>query len=212
MTYQQKRRVLSTKSRTLLRFIVQVLTILFVIVDLLAFTTLHPSDHRDATELAVQVETNREYDFIRTIVPYAQETQQKYGILASLTLSQATLESDFGRSGLAAKYHNLFGIKAYGDVPKVFLETKEFENNAWTTVREPFRVYEDWKQSVEGHAYLFTEGTTWNPNQYALVLAAQDYKEAAHAVQLSGYATDPAYTERLLEIIENYGLFEYDKI
>lgn len=81
MTYQQKRRVLSTKSRTLLRFIVQVLTILFVIVDLLAFTTLHPADHRDATELAVQVETNREYDFIRTIVPYAQETQQKYGIL-----------------------------------------------------------------------------------------------------------------------------------
>lgn len=212
MTYHKKRGVLSTKSRKIFRFTVKFLIILFVIVDLLELSTLHPADHRNTNELAVQVETTKEYDFIRTIAPYAQETQEKYGILASLTLGQAALESYFGRSGLAAKYYNLFGIKAYGNVPKVALETKEFENNQWITVREPFRVYDNWQQSVEGHAFLFTEGTTWNPNQYALVLAAKDYKEAAHAVQLSGYATDPAYTERLLEIIENYSLFQYDKV
>ena len=129
MTYHKKRGVLSTKSRKIFRFTVKFLITLFVIVDLLELSTLHPADHRDTNELAVQVETTREYDFIRTIAPYAQETQEKYGILASLTLGQAALESDFGRSGLAAKYYNLFGIKAYGNVPKVALETKEFENN-----------------------------------------------------------------------------------
>ena len=212
MTYDKNRRRISSKPRNFFRFILQFLIFLFIAVLLLAFRTMHTSDNRNTTELATQVETTTEYNFIRTIAPYAQESQKKYNVLASLTLAQAALESDFGQSGLAAKYYNIFGIKAYGNVPTVTLETKEFENNQWITVKAQFRVYDSWKDSVEGHAYLFTKGTTWNPQQYASVLAAKNYKEAARAVQTSGYATDPAYTEKLIQMIESYGLDQYDKI
>ncbi|WP_143466398.1 glycoside hydrolase family 73 protein [Lactococcus garvieae] len=211
MTYVKNRRKTSM-IRNIFRFIVQLLILLFVAANLLNFRSILTSDNRNATELATQVETITEYNFIRTIAPYAQESQKKYNVLSSLTLAQAALESNFGQSGLAAKYYNIFGIKAYGDVPTVTLETKEFENNKWITIQAKFRVYDSWKESVEGHAYLFTKGTTWNPKQYASVLAAQNYKEAAQAVQTSGYATDPAYTEKLIQMIESYGLDQYDKI
>lgn len=212
MTYDKKRRTSRSKVRTFFRLTIQLLIFLFVVANLLNFRNIYTRDYRNATELAAQVETITEYNFIRTIAPYAQESQEKYGVLASLTLAQAALESNFGQSGLAAKYYNIFGIKAYGDVPTVSLETQEFENNKWITVKAPFRVYDNWKQSVEGHAYLFTKGTTWNPKQYASVLAAKNYKEAAKAVQTSGYATDPTYTEKLIEMIESYGLNQYDKV
>lgn len=212
MTYDKKRRKATSKIRSFFRIILQLLIFLFVAANLLNFRVIQTSDNRNDTELANQVETITEYNFIRTIVPYAQESQEKYNVLASLTLAQAALESNFGQSGLAAKYYNLFGIKAYGNVPTVTLETKEFENDKWVTVKAQFRVYDGWKESVEGHAYLFTKGTTWNPKQYASVLAAKNYKEAAKAVQTSGYATDPAYTEKLIQMIESYGLDQYDKI
>lgn len=58
---------------------------------------------------------------------------------------------------------------------------------------------------------LFTKGTTWNGNQYAKVLASNDYKEAAYALQESGYATDPDYPEKLIRLIEQYDLNQYDR-
>lgn len=166
------------------------------------------SDSKSAAEVKQMVQ----YNFIRDIAPLAQKTQQEYNILASVTIAQACLESNFGQSTLASKYHNLFGVKASGDVPTVTLDTQEYENDQWVTIQGQFRVYESYQAAVEAHSKLFVEGTTWNPNQYASVLTAPDHTSAAKAIQTSGYATDPTYADKLIEMIETYQLENYDKV
>lgn len=166
------------------------------------------SDSKSAAEVKQMVQ----YNFIRDIAPLAQKTQQEYNILASVTIAQACLESNFGQSTLASKYHNLFGVKASGDVPTVTLDTQEYENDQWVTIQGQFRVYESYQAAVEAHSKLFVEGTTWNPNQYASVLTASDYTSSAKAIQSSGYATDPTYADKLIEMIETYQLENYDKV
>jgi mannosyl-glycoprotein endo-beta-N-acetylglucosaminidase len=164
----------------------------------------------DDVEFASQIQTITQYNFIREIAPFAQIAQRNYHILPSITLAQACLESNFGQSLLASKYHNLFGIKAYGDVPTINLDTQEYENNQWITISGQFRVYPNDEQSVMGHSRLIANGTTWNPDQYVTVLAATDYKVAANALQTSGYATDPGYANKLIQMIQTYHLDAYD--
>jgi len=207
---KQKRK--NKHSLKFLLVILQVLVVLGVLGGLMAARVDDTTDNLTDAGLKDQLTTMTEYGFIQDIGPLAQKAYQKYKILPSLTLAQAILESDFGQSGLAAKYHNLFGVKAYGNVPTVSLDTQEFENGQWITIKGQFRVYDNWQDSVNGHSQLFVEGTTWNPKQYASVLAAKDYKTAAKAVQTSGYATDPDYSTKLISIIEKYKLNSYDKI
>jgi len=150
-------------------------------------------------------------DFVSELVPYAQELQKEYKILPSIILSQAILESDWGRSELGRKYHNLFGVKAYGDQEKVNLTTKEFENGQWIEINADFRVYPSWRESMTEHTQLFVQGVTWNPQLYQAVLQAKNYQEAAQALQEAGYATDPDYARKITEVIESYNLAQYDQ-
>lgn len=150
-------------------------------------------------------------DFVAELVPYAQELQKEYNILPSIILSQAILESDWGRSELGRTYNNLFGVKAYGDQEKVNLTTKEFENGQWLEINAYFRVFSSWRESMTEHTQLFVQGVTWNPQLYQGVLQAKNYREAAQALQESGYATDPDYARKIIEVIESYNLAQYDQ-
>lgn len=111
--------------------------------------------------------------FIKRLVPTAQAMQKQYGVLTSITLSQAILESDWGTSTLAKDYHNLFGIKGTDPATTKVLRTKEYVNDKWITVNGRFRVYSDDAASIRDHALLFVNGTDWNPQQYATVRAAK---------------------------------------
>ena len=91
-------------------------------------------------------------------------------------MGQAVLESNFGQSQLASKYNNLFGIKAYGNQPKVNLETKEYVNEVWITIQGDFRVYDNWEESMRDHTKLFVDGVDWDPNLYEKVLLAKIIK------------------------------------
>ena len=142
--------------------------------------------------------------FIKRLVPTAQAMQKQYGVLTSITLSQAILESDWGTSTLAKDYHNLFGIKGTDPATTKVLRTKEYVNDKWITVNGRFRVYSDDAASIRDHALLFVNGTDWNPQQYATVRAA------ASALQTDGYATDPDYTQKLIHLIEAWNLTQYD--
>lgn len=142
--------------------------------------------------------------------PYAQLMQQQYGVLASITLAQAALESDWGKSGLSREYNNYFGIKSDGSGDSVLYATKEFENQRWITVNARFAVYRDWRDSFRAHSQLLVKGTTWNANQYQDVLNSRDYRTAAQALVKDGYATDPAYAQKLIQIIEQYDLARLD--
>lgn len=144
-------------------------------------------------------------EFIITILPGAETAYEEYGILPSLLISQAILESNWGKSHIE---NNLFGIKATnsweGEV--VYKNTKEYVDGKWITVEAPFRAYNDFSQSVEDYARLLAFSSRYKP-----VLAAEDYKQAAFAVWQSGYATDPNYPQKLIKIIEDYSLNKYDE-
>ncbi|MHB9289391.1 glycoside hydrolase family 73 protein [Latilactobacillus curvatus] len=149
--------------------------------------------------------------FIKKMVPYAQELQTKYHVLPSITLAQAILESDWGKSSLAAQYHNYFGIKGDNEANTKEMTTKEYLNGQWVTTTARFRVYNNYQESMLDHVQLFAYGTSWNRTQYAHVIAATNYEQAAHALQQDGYATDPDYPAKLIELVKAYHLDQYDQ-
>lgn len=148
--------------------------------------------------------------FVHRLAPYAQTLHANYGVLPSITLAQAILESDWGKSTLASEYHNLFGVKADANQAGRSLTTSEYVNGQWKTVTARFRVYSDDYASMREHAVLLYQGTSWNRGQYAAVIKATDYKTAAKALQTAGYATDPDYASKLIAIVQKYGLADYD--
>ena len=97
-----------------------------VAVILLAFVFSLKNLSSPFTDNQQENEAQSHQQFIERLVPHAQELQDGYGVLPSIILGQAILESNWGKSTLASKYNNLFGIKAYGDQKKVSLETKDY--------------------------------------------------------------------------------------
>ncbi|MBC2115002.1 glucosaminidase domain-containing protein [Listeria booriae] len=151
-------------------------------------------------------------EFINLLAGHAQEIQDQKGILTSITLAQAILESNWGESKLATEGRNLFGIKGEYQKDSVTMPTQEFENNEWITIDAAFRKYPTWFESLDDHAALFLKGTSWDKTKYQGVIKAKDYKTAANALQKAGYATDPGYAEKLIELIEQRNLQAYDQI
>ncbi|MDT6521058.1 glycoside hydrolase family 73 protein [Enterococcus faecium] len=182
-----------------------------VAVILLAFVFSLKNLSSPFTDNQQENEAQSHQQFIERLVPHAQELQDGYGVLPSIILGQAILESNWGKSTLASKYNNLFGIKAYGDQKKVSLETKEFVNEEWITIQGDFKVYDSWEQSMDDHTQLFVQGVDWNPALYEKVITATNYQEAAQALQDSGYATDPGYAQKIIQVIETYQLNQYDR-
>lgn len=182
-----------------------------VVVILLAFVFSLKNLSSPFTDNQQENEAQSHQQFIERLVPHAQELQDGYGVLPSIILGQAILESNWGKSTLASKYNNLFGIKAYGDQKKVSLETKEFVNEEWITIHGDFKVYDSWEQSMDDHTQLFVQGVDWNPALYEKVITATNYQEAAQALQEAGYATDPGYAQKIIQVIETYQLNQYDR-
>lgn len=150
-------------------------------------------------------------NFVNKLLPEAVTVQKKYRILTSITLAQAILESNWGKSELAAKYHNLFGVKAGANQPGVNLTTTEYRDGKPETVTGRFRVYDSWNQSIDDHATLLAHGTDWNAQQYKEVVQADNFKDSAKGLSMDGYATDPAYAQKIIQIIEKYHLDKYDR-
>lgn len=148
--------------------------------------------------------------FIKEIGPIAKEVDQEFELLPSITIAQACLESDYGKSRLSQKYNNLFGVKGSNPNTSAILKTKEYEKGKWIVVKARFQIYDSYEASIRAHARLFERGTTWNKDQYKHVLAAKNYQKQAHALVQDGYATDPRYAEKLIKLIEQYDLEQFD--
>lgn len=151
-------------------------------------------------------------DFIKEIkddvIHYAKN------IFPSVTLAQAILESDSGNSELAKKANNLFGIKAKqddwnGNVYKKV--TKEFSNGKFIDITANFREYAAWKSSIFDHDRFFVT-PKWREEHYKQVINAKTPEEQCKALKDRGYATDPTYDKKLIEVIEKYNLKQFDKL
>lgn len=150
-------------------------------------------------------------EFIERLVPYSQQLQQEYGILPSIIIGQAILESDWGRSELSATYNNLFGMKSFHpDNNSVNLVTKEHVDGEWIEIKADFKVYDSWEASMKDHTLLFVNGVDWDPYLYRGVLLADNYRSAAKSLEAAGYATDPGYAQKIISVIETYELYQYD--
>lgn len=173
--------------------------------------TLRGLSHTEGQQEVSKEESTTNSEFINELVPVAKELQQTYGILPSIILGQAILESDWGKSELSAKYNNLFGIKSfYSNDDSVKLTTKEYKDGKWIEIKANFKVYASWEDCMRDHTLLFVNGVDWDPYLYQGVLLASDYKTAAKALQASGYATDPGYANKIIEVIESNKLYQYD--
>lgn len=171
-----------------------------------------------STEQVLTTEAQKK--FIDTIGNLARADMQSTGILASITIAQAIVESGWGTSTLAKKAHNLFGMKAAlsssswksdwdGSIYKV--RTQEYINGSYITILDSFRKYKDYAASVADHsAYLCGAKLTNGKLRYDGVIGCKDYKKAATIIKNGGYATAPNYVPVLVDIIEKYNLTQFD--
>ena len=149
-------------------------------------------------------------EFLKKIIPLAQKDMQKTGILASLTIAQAIVESGWGLSGLTVKANALFGIKATKSWKgKIYsCKTKEcYDGKNLVEITDAFRAYNSWEESVADHSALFL-----SLPRYANLINCTDYKTACRNVQADGYATAPNYAQTLISVIETYKLYQYDNL
>lgn len=152
-----------------------------------------------------------EEKFIQTIVDSLKG--QKLNILPSVTIAQAILESNWGKSSLAREAYNLFGIKASKDwTEEVYKkQTKEQKPTGEVyTITADFRKYGSYLESIKDHDKFFVS-TPWRVQNYKKVLEAKNYKTQALALRECGYATDLNYGTKLIQLIERLGLQQYDK-
>ncbi|HEX5678751.1 MAG TPA: flagellar assembly peptidoglycan hydrolase FlgJ [Alcanivorax sp.] len=150
-------------------------------------------------------------DFVHQLSEPAREASRRTGMPAPLILAQAALETGWGRREIptadGGNSHNLFGIKAGAnwDGPTTEVVTHEYINGRRTRMVDSFRVYDSYAEAFADHARLIGE----NP-RYAPVLRAADAEQAARALQSGGYATDPAYADKLVTLMDQIGGMEKD--
>lgn len=147
--------------------------------------------------------------FIKAIAPAAQQEQKKYHIPASIIIAQAGTESNWGRSKLAYKYNNLFGMKANKNDARVRMYTTEHLNGKDVQVKQYFTIYDSWSESIKAHTLLIINGTADDHDRFKGV-QTKSYQKAAYELQKNGYATDPDYANKLIYAIKKYKLNQYD--
>lgn len=140
--------------------------------------------------------------YIATYSDMAVSQMKQYGIPASITLAQGLLESNAGRSSLAIKCNNHFGIKCHND----WTGGKMYHDD--DKAQECFRCYKSAQDSFRDHS-LFLVGSARYSKLFQL--DSRDYKGWAKGLKAAGYATSPTYADKLIELIERYGLDRYDQ-
>lgn len=134
--------------------------------------------------------------YIEKYYRLAQEHQERYKIPACITLAQGLLESGAGESELARKAHNHFGIKCH-----------DWKGDKIRYKGSCYRKYKRVSDSYRDHSEFLLR------DRYSSLfkLKITDYKGWARGLKRCGYATDPHYASKLINIIETYELMQYVK-
>lgn len=138
--------------------------------------------------------------YIERYKDIAMEQMREKGVPASITLAQGCLESGNGLSTLATQGNNHFGIKCHNWTGRTIYHDDDEAGECfrrYDTAEESFRDHSDFLRYRDRYAFLFD-------------LEPTDYKGWAEGLKKAGYATDPGYASKLIEIIEAYGLSQYD--
>ncbi len=148
--------------------------------------------------------TWKKADFVQQLWPWAREAADKLGLAPAALLSQAALETGWGRhimpSGKGGSAFNLFGIKSgrswKGDSVK--LRTLEYENGVAVKKRDGFRAYGSFRDSFNDYVDFLRR----NPRYSKALASTSDSRTFFKELQKAGYATDPRYAAKLTSILE----------
>lgn len=148
--------------------------------------------------------------FIENLAPTAQKMSKNYGVLASILLSQAAYESNYGSSLLSVKYHNIYSLPARAGQEHIYLKDNVYSKGKWQYQKVDFAVFRDWSSSMSSYLEELRQGR-WGESTYKEVAGTTSYKVAAEKLQAAGFNSDPDYTKHLISIIETYNLVKYDR-
>ena len=150
-----------------------------------------------------QIKWNERYQqYIDQYKDIAIEEMHRWKIPASITLAQGLFESGAGQSELARKGNNHFGIKCNGWEGRKVYHDDDARN-------ECFRAYNSAFESYEDHSRFLANGQRYRS---LFNLKTTDYKGWARGLKTAGYATNPQYADKLIEIIQLYKLYEFDTL
>ena len=154
--------------------------------------------HKSREKLSV---VERVKNYVAAFSTVAIEEMEMYDIPASISLAQGILESGMGYSRLAVEANNHFGIKCHSEWEgkRIYHDDDEKE--------ECFRVYKDPRTSYRDHSLFLTSRSRYN---LLFDLKIDDYKGWAKGLKKAGYATDPKYSNKLINLIERYSLDRFD--
>jgi flagellum-specific peptidoglycan hydrolase FlgJ len=145
---------------------------------------------------------NKSYlDYIDKYGETAVKHRDKYKIPASITLAQGLLESGAGLSELSRQSNNHFGIKCHSDWTGERVYRRDDGPN------DCFRKYKKAEDSFEDHSLFLTKHQRYS---VLFTYSVKDYTAWAKGLQKCGYATDKAYANKLIKLIEDYELYKYD--
>ena len=173
--------------------------------------TARPVNGADAATVARRsVDTPAAFDgspeaFVDALWPVAEQAAAKINLPPEALLAQAALETGWGRHvmqhGTGDSSHNLFGIKAdsrwQGD--KVMVSTLEYRDGVALNTRANFRAYESFEHSFSDYVDFVQR----NPRYRQALAQTNDPKAYFSALQEAGYATDPAYAQKIQRILDS---------
>ena len=150
--------------------------------------------------------TNNE--FVEQIAEYVKKYAGMCGIkVHSPIIAQAILESGWGKSALASKYHNYFGLKCGSSWSgkSVNMTTKEeYKVGTLTNIRDNFRVYDSMEAGVKGY-FVFI-----NKKRYANLKGVKSPEEYVRRIKADGYATSSKYVDNIMRVIRDNNLTRFD--
>lgn len=167
----------------------------FALLTFLLGLFITPSIAQDEPRLTAE-------QYIAQFKDAAISDMKKSGVPASITMAQGMFESDYGNSSLAKVAKNHFGVKCHKDWGG---DTYYMDDDA---PNECFRKYNSVEESYDDHSNFLR---TRDRYKFLFDLSITDYKGWAKGLKQAGYATNPAYADKLIEIIERYNLQALDE-
>lgn len=172
-------------------------------------TAEHSSPEANAAPVAAAGSVS-EKAFINRVAPWAKESQNKFGVPASVSIAQAILESSWGQSTLTSEYNAYFGIKCSKTSPYakgcVDMSTWEVIDGSNTTVKAGFRTYATPRDSFMDHGNFLKVNSRYAKAFNYPKNADQFIRE----VHKAGYATDPNYSTKVINLMGRYNLYSFD--
>lgn len=148
-------------------------------------------------------------DFVKQIAFYVQKWAPQYGIkVHSPIIAQAILESAWGKSTLASKYHNYFGLTCGvgWTGPSVNMATwEEYTPGTKTNISQNFRVYDSMDSGTKGY-FVFISSYS----RYSNLKGVTDPKTYTELIKKDGYATASNYVSAVMTLIAQNDLTKYD--